>query len=99
MDMPVKMLYLNGENHQDFLLIISKRFALYFDLFFNTKISTVCLLFLKAQFHITKYDQGVINNTTNRLIESGFRNDSVAFLHFFFERQTGFFLLQVFFIK
>ena len=47
-----------------------------------------------AQFFITKYEQGVINNHTNRLIESGFRNDSVAFLHFHLERQTGFFLLQ-----
>ena len=47
-----------------------------------------------AQFFIAKLEQGVINNNTNRLIESGFRNDSVAFLHFHLERQTGFFLLQ-----
>jgi hypothetical protein len=34
-------------------------------------------------------------NTTKRKIEAGFRNDSIAFLHFFFERQTGYFLIQV----
>ena len=50
-----------------------------------------------AQFLITKLEQGVVNNLTNRLIESGFRNDSVAFLHFHLERQTGFFLLQFYF--
>ena len=49
-----------------------------------------------AQFHISKYESGVTNNETLRLIESGFRNDSVAFLHFFFERQMGFFLLQIY---
>ena len=49
-----------------------------------------------AQFLMVKYEQGVINNRTNRLIESGFRNDSVAYLHFLFERQTGFFLLQIY---
>ena len=49
-----------------------------------------------AQFHMARYDQGVTNNKTMRLIESGFRNDSVAFLHFYFERQTGFFLLQIY---
>ena len=49
-----------------------------------------------AQFHIAKYDSGVTNKPTLRLIESGFRNDSVAFLHFYFERQTGFFLLQIY---
>jgi hypothetical protein len=49
-----------------------------------------------AQFHIEKYEKGITNNITLRLIESGFRNDSVAFLHFFFERQMGFFLLQIY---
>jgi len=49
-----------------------------------------------AQFHIEKYEKGITNNITLRLIESGFRNDSVAFLHFFFERQIGFFLLQIY---
>jgi gamma-aminobutyric acid receptor subunit alpha len=48
-----------------------------------------------AQFLITKVENGVINNTTMRLIESGFRNDSVAWIHFSLERQSGFFLLQV----
>ena len=48
-----------------------------------------------SQFHITEMEQGVTNNLTNRLTEYGFRNDSVAFLHFFLERQMGFFLLQV----
>ena len=48
-----------------------------------------------SQFHITEMEQGVFNNLTNRLTEYGFRNDSVAYLHFFLERQMGFFLLQV----
>ena len=48
-----------------------------------------------SQFLITEMEQGVTNNLTNRLTEYGFRNDSVAFLHFFLERQMGFFLLQV----
>ena len=42
-----------------------------------------------AQFHIDKYEKGITNNITLRLIESGFRNDSVAFLHFFFERSSS----------
>ena len=42
-----------------------------------------------AQFHIEKYEKGITNNMTLRLIESGFRNDSVAFLHFFFERSSS----------
>ena len=48
-----------------------------------------------AQFLITDMPQGVVNDRTNRLTEYGFRNDSVAYLHFYLERQTGFFLLQV----
>jgi len=42
-----------------------------------------------------RWESGVLVNTTKRKIEDGFRNDSIAYLHFFFERQTGFFLLQV----
>ena len=32
----------------------------------------------------------------DRRTRSGFRNDSLASLKFFFERQTGFFLLQIY---
>jgi hypothetical protein len=42
-----------------------------------------------------RWESGLSLNTTKRKIEAGFRNDSIAFLHFFFERQTGYFLLQV----
>ena len=30
------------------------------------------------------------------MIRSGYRNDSVVYLDFLFERQTGFFLLQIY---
>lgn len=48
-----------------------------------------------AQFKLISWNAGVKTNTTNRKIESGFRKDSVAFVHFYLERQSGFFLLQV----
>ena len=48
-----------------------------------------------AQFHLVDYkateDFEIIRRT-----RSGFRNDSLASLEFFFERQTGFFLLQIY---
>ena len=47
-----------------------------------------------AQFILERYDAGVTTNKTNRKIASGFRTDSIAYLHFFLERQTGYFLLQ-----
>ena len=47
-----------------------------------------------AQFLLMRYEAGEVTNITNRKIESGFRKDSIAYLHFFLERQTGYFLLQ-----
>ena len=49
-----------------------------------------------AQFKLVRYEHGVSVNMTNRKLAYGFRNDSVAFLNFYFERQTGFFLLQIY---
>ena len=34
--------------------------------------------------------------TDFNMIRSGYRNDSVVYLDFLFERQTGFFLLQIY---
>ncbi len=48
-----------------------------------------------SQFLFKGVEHGAVARKTNRKLESGFRNDSVAYLHFFFERQTGYFLLQV----
>ncbi len=48
-----------------------------------------------AQFALVSWDSGVNTSLSKRKSETGFRTDSVAFLRFFFERQTGFFLLQV----
>ena len=48
-----------------------------------------------AQFKLERYELGVINDITKRKMEFGFRNDSVAYLNFYLERQTGFFLMQV----
>ena len=49
-----------------------------------------------SQFALARYTFGVTTNTTNRKLAFGFRNDSVAFINFYFERQTGFFLLQMY---
>ena len=49
-----------------------------------------------AQFHMVRWEHGLTTNVTNRKIAMGFRNDSVAHLNFYFERQTGFFLLQIY---
>ena len=48
-----------------------------------------------SQFLFSRFEHGVHTNDTNRLTENGFRNDSLAYVFFFFERQTGFFILQV----
>lgn len=52
-----------------------------------------------AQFHLTTYrsSESVTQATKRRTRESIFRNDSIATLEFFFERQRGFFLLQIYF--
>lgn len=48
-----------------------------------------------AQFRLLSWSHGTSTNVTKRKIESGFRTDSIAFLHFKFERLTGYFILQV----
>jgi len=50
-----------------------------------------------AQYHMTAWTYGVDTSLTKRKISSGFRNDSVAFLKFDFERQSGFFMLGIYF--
>jgi hypothetical protein len=47
-----------------------------------------------AQFILKRYAFDVTTNITNRKIAAGFRNDSIAYLNFFLERQTGYFILQ-----
>ena len=37
-----------------------------------------------------------LNDGILYMIRSGYRNDSVVYLDFLFERQTGFFLLQIY---
>ena len=37
-----------------------------------------------------------VRNLINGVVRSGYRNDSVVYLDFLFERQTGFFLLQIY---
>ena len=57
----------------------------------------ICLFHLildMAQFLLKNYTYGIITEMTQRKIASGFRNDSIAYLNFFLERQTGYFLLQ-----
>ena len=48
-----------------------------------------------AQFHLKEFKTYNQILEMNRRTRSGFRNDSVANIDFLFERQTGFFLLQV----
>ena len=48
-----------------------------------------------AQFHLVDY-KATEEFEIIRRTRSGFRNDSLASLEFFFERQTGFFLLQIY---
>merc|ERR1712223_656629 len=47
-----------------------------------------------AQFFLKNYTYGINTEITQRKIASGSRNDSIAYLNFFLERQTGYFLLQ-----
>ena len=49
-----------------------------------------------AQFHLVEYKATEEFGEISRRTRSGFRNDSLASLEFFFERQTGFFLLQIY---
>ncbi|QQP57395.1 Uncharacterized protein FKW44_002368, partial [Caligus rogercresseyi] len=50
-----------------------------------------------AQFHLINYSSFDLIEPSFRLTESGgFRNDSTSILEFVFERQTGFFLLQIY---
>ena len=49
-----------------------------------------------AQFKLKKWEAGINVNLTNRKIESGYRTDSIAYLRFYFERQSGYFILQFF---
>lgn len=51
-----------------------------------------------AQFHLVEYNAFETSASFRRANSqgAGVRNDSVAKLEFFFERQTGFFLLQIY---
>lgn len=49
-----------------------------------------------AQFHLADASFGQYIGKSGRRDRSGYRNDSIVFLEFFFERQTGFFLLQIY---
>jgi len=50
-----------------------------------------------SQYRLTSWDSGVRKITSDRKIASGLRTDSVAFLRFQFERQSGFWLLGIYF--
>ena len=49
-----------------------------------------------AQFHLVDYKSYESFENVNRRTREGMRNDSTATLNFNFERQTGFFLLQIY---
>ena len=49
-----------------------------------------------AQFHLVDYKSYESFENVNRRTRDGMRNDSTATLNFNFERQTGFFLLQIY---
>ena len=49
-----------------------------------------------AQFHLVDYESYEGFENVNRRTRGGMRNDSTATLKFNFERQTGFFLLQIY---
>ena len=49
-----------------------------------------------AQFHLADASYGEMIGISGRRDRSGYRNDSSVFLEFLFERQTGFFLLQIY---
>lgn len=50
-----------------------------------------------SQYKLTSWDFGVREQESDRKIASGLRTDSVAFLLFNFERQSGFWLLGIYF--
>jgi len=50
-----------------------------------------------SQYKLTSWDFGVREQKSDRKIASGLRTDSVAFLLFNFERQSGFWLLGIYF--
>jgi len=47
-----------------------------------------------SQFALDGVEWGVQSEMTDRKLENGFRNDSVAFVYLRLTRQTGYFLLQ-----
>jgi len=49
-----------------------------------------------AQFHLARASHAEAVGLTGRRDRTGFRNDSTVSLNFLFERQTGFFLLQIY---
>ena len=49
-----------------------------------------------AQFHLVNFETSEEFGEISRRTRGGFRNDSLAKIEFFFERQTGFFLLQIY---
>ena len=49
-----------------------------------------------AQFHLADKSYGESIGISGRRDRQGFRNDSSVELNFLFERQTGFFLLQIY---
>jgi len=53
--------------------------------------------FEMAEMALKEFHHGVATGLTNRKLASGFRNDSIAFLTLDFERESGFFLLGIYF--
>jgi len=51
-----------------------------------------------AQFKLKTWDANTtVTSHTNRKVQAGYRKDSIAYIRFYFERQSGFFMLQMFF--
>ena len=53
--------------------------------------------FEMAEMALKEFHHGVDTGLTNRKLANGFRNDSIAFLTLDFERESGFFLLGIYF--
>lgn len=53
--------------------------------------------FEMAEMALREFHHGVDTGLTNRKLANGFRNDSIAFLTLDFERESGFFLLGIYF--
>ncbi len=51
--------------------------------------------FQMSQFKLKDHSWGIRVTKTDRKLEAGLRVDSIAYVHFFVERQAGYFLLQV----